>query len=118
MSPTISFEHLDHFEDVVATAESRKTVDEYIHCGVVAFDSSSAVGLLNAADMFALADLRTVCWEYCLSCIQPGTVKDLISSAQQYRNFNQTDLLMQRKMTLGVICVSNVVGATDSFGVG
>ncbi|KAL5019441.1 hypothetical protein ScPMuIL_003479 [Solemya velum] len=68
---------------------------KYIHSGMVRTDPSSVVGLLNAAHVFGLGDLRDACWRFSLTCIRPQTVGDIVRACKRYSEFEQTHRLMQ-----------------------
>lgn len=53
-------------------------------------------GLLNAADHFALEELRRACAEYSQKCINLDTVCSLLVTAERYIQYKSSKIFVQR----------------------
>lgn len=71
-------------------------VIRYVHSGIVAVDVQSAIGMMNAAQVFEFPELGEACWDFALNCLKPETLIPLLTSAKKYSHFRGTGLLMQK----------------------
>lgn len=63
----------------------------YLHTGTLTIDSSTVIGLLNAAYMFDVPEVQQACWNFALGCfVRTDNLYDLLSSAQRYSEHKMT----------------------------
>ncbi|XP_064595829.1 serine-enriched protein-like [Liolophura sinensis] len=68
----------------------------YLHSGRVYINPESVVGVMNAADIYGLPDLRTACFDFAHHFTQVNTVLSLLVSTEAYAQYNWTRMLAQR----------------------
>ncbi|XP_070180845.1 serine-enriched protein-like [Littorina saxatilis] len=57
---------------------------DFLHCGRVTVDVSTALGLFCAASEYQVQDLRTACWDFVERCAQRGHAHFLLTSGRSY----------------------------------
>jgi len=70
----------------------------YLHCGSLALNGDTVVGIMNAADSFCLDQIRDVCFQFAESQITTKGVLPLLTSIEQYSNFKLSKLLLLQAM--------------------
>ncbi|XP_045173203.2 serine-enriched protein-like [Mercenaria mercenaria] len=76
--------------------ESFQRFINYIHCGTLTIDSGTVIGLLNAAYMFDVPEVRQACWDFALGCVvRTDNLNDLFTSARKYTDHKMTNELMK-----------------------
>src|SRR6218665_1448513 len=69
---------------------------EFIHIGSVMLQARTLLGLLNAADYYAVEELRKACMNFVACCITVDTVNSILASAERYIQYKCTKSLVQR----------------------
>ncbi|XP_017880957.1 trichohyalin isoform X2 [Ceratina calcarata] len=69
---------------------------EYIHTGCVTLQPRTLLGLMNAADLYGLEQLRKACTGFVQCCITVDTVCALLASAERYIQYKGTKSLVQK----------------------
>ena len=75
-----------------------KQLMEYIHTGVVALQSRTLLGLMNAADHYGLEELKLASIQFLERAINTDTVCSLLSSAEKYIQYKSTKILVQKML--------------------
>lgn len=75
-----------------------KQLMEYCHTGSVMLQSQTLLGLMNAADHYALDELKVACIQFLERAINTDTVCSLLSSAEKYIQYKSTKILVQKML--------------------
>lgn len=75
-----------------------KQLMEYCHTGSVMLQSRTLLGLMNAADHYALDELKAACIQFLERAINTDTVCTLLSSAEKYIQYKSTKILVQKML--------------------
>lgn len=73
-----------------------KQLIHYTHTGGVLLQARTLLGLMNAADHYALDELKQACIRFMERCIAVDSVCSLLSSAEKYIQFKSTKILVQK----------------------
>lgn len=69
---------------------------EYVHTGSVMLQPRTLLGVMSAADKYALDELRKSCYTFIQGCINVDTVCALLQSADRYVQYKCTKTFLQQ----------------------
>ena len=73
-----------------------KLLVDYTHTGSVILQSSTLLGLMNAADHYGLEDLKQACSKFIGKSISKDTVCVMLTTAEKYIQYKSTKTLIQK----------------------
>ncbi len=73
-----------------------KLLIDFTHTGSVILQSSTLLGLMNAADHYGLEELKHACSKYIEKCISKDTVCVMLTSAEKYIQYKSTKMLIRK----------------------
>lgn len=73
-----------------------KQLINYTHTGAVVLQARTLLGLMNAADHYALDELKQACIRFMEHCITIDSVCSLLRSAEKYIQYKSTKILVQK----------------------
>ncbi|XP_064614560.1 serine-enriched protein-like [Liolophura sinensis] len=68
----------------------------FLHCGKIDITVSTLVGVMNAADMYGVEDLRSGCYRFAERLLTVDTVLPLLTSTERYHSYKWTKHIQEK----------------------
>ena len=90
-----------------------KLLINYTHTGSVVLQSSTLLGLMNAADHYGLEELKLACGRYIERCISKDSVCVMLTTAEKYIQYKSTKNLIRKILEYVDIHAEDILAMED-----
>jgi len=90
-----------------------KLLINYTHTGSVILQSSTLLGLMNAADHYGLEDLKIACSRYIERCISKDSVCVMLTTAERYIQYKSTKNLIRKILEYVDVHAEDILAMED-----